>query len=269
MLGLRTSSHRDGLTDPASSTSRTRATTRSRSCSPIRRRDAVEEITGIPRRDLERAAHIYAEADERLDRLGPRRHRAQVRLRGRAADLQPRDDDRQPRPAGRGAAAAARPEQRAGLLRHGRAPRHVHRLPLGRRRGRRPLVRGGVGRHAVRGRRATRSREMFDAAVAGDLKAMYIFGEDVAQTDPEHGARDQGARERSSSSSARTSSRPRRRSTPTSSCPPPRSSRRPARSPTPSAGSSSSRPRSTRPEARRPDLDILQRSSAALGHEIG
>jgi formate dehydrogenase major subunit len=26
--------------------------------------------------------------------------------------------------------------------------------------------------------------EMFDAAVAGDLKAMWIFGEDVAQTDP-------------------------------------------------------------------------------------
>ena len=26
---------------------------------------------------------------------------------------------------------------------------------------------------------------MFDAAVAGDLKAMYIFGEDVAQTDPD------------------------------------------------------------------------------------
>ena len=36
--------------------------------------------------------------------------------------------------------------------------------------------------------------QMFDAAVAGDLKAMYIFGEDVAQTDPNtahvvHGAR--------------------------------------------------------------------------------
>ena len=27
--------------------------------------------------------------------------------------------------------------------------------------------------------------EMFDAAVDGDLKAMYIFGEDVAQTDPD------------------------------------------------------------------------------------
>src|SRR6185437_3071463 len=27
--------------------------------------------------------------------------------------------------------------------------------------------------------------QMFDAAIAGDLKAMYIFGEDVAQTDPD------------------------------------------------------------------------------------
>ena len=27
--------------------------------------------------------------------------------------------------------------------------------------------------------------EMFDAAIAGDLKAMYIFGEDIAQTDPD------------------------------------------------------------------------------------
>ena len=27
--------------------------------------------------------------------------------------------------------------------------------------------------------------EMFDAAIAGELKAMYIFGEDVAQTDPD------------------------------------------------------------------------------------
>ncbi|MDX6578820.1 MAG: hypothetical protein QOJ47_369, partial [Gaiellales bacterium] len=26
---------------------------------------------------------------------------------------------------------------------------------------------------------------MFDAAVEGKLKAMYIFGEDVAQTDPD------------------------------------------------------------------------------------
>ena len=36
--------------------------------------------------------------------------------------------------------------------------------------------------------------EMFDAAVEGRLKAMYIFGEDVAQTDPDTGARRARAR---------------------------------------------------------------------------
>ena len=83
-----------------------------------------------------------------------------------------------------GAAAAARAEQRPGLLRHGRAAGHVHRLPLGRRRGGRAALRGRVGRARSRARRADTIPQMFDAAVAGDLKAMYIFGEDVAQTDP-------------------------------------------------------------------------------------
>ncbi len=34
-------------------------------------------------------------------------------------------------------------------------------------------------------RRGLTIPQMFDAAVAGDLKAMYVFGEDVAQTDPD------------------------------------------------------------------------------------
>jgi formate dehydrogenase major subunit len=34
-------------------------------------------------------------------------------------------------------------------------------------------------------RKGMKIPEMFDAAVAGELKAMYIFGEDVAQTDPD------------------------------------------------------------------------------------
>ena len=46
------------------------------------------------------------------------------------------------------------------------------------------LFEEALGRADVARARAARSREMFDAAVAGDLKAMYIFGEDVAQTDP-------------------------------------------------------------------------------------
>ena len=57
--------------------------------------------------------------------------------------------------------------------------------------------------------------EMFDAAVEGRLKAMYIFGEDVAQTDPDTAHVDRTRSSRSTSWSARTSSRPRRPSTPT------------------------------------------------------
>ena len=128
------------------------------SCSPQYTPDDVEEITGIPAADLERAAHIYGEADERLLLLGPRRDRAQVRLRGRAADLQRRADDRQGRPPRLGAAAAARPEQRPGLVRHGRAAGHVHRLPLGRRRGGRAARSRRRGASRSRARRATRSR---------------------------------------------------------------------------------------------------------------
>ena len=58
-------------------------------------------------------------------------------------------------------------------------------VPPGGRRAGGPQLRGGLGRAAAATPRATRSREMFDAAVAGELKAMYIFGEDVAQTDPD------------------------------------------------------------------------------------
>ena len=127
-----TSSRATGWSTAPSSTRAPRAGTRSRTCSPTTRPADVQRISGIPAADLERAAHIYAEAGEAIDPLGPRRHRAQVRLGGRAAHLQPRAHVRQGRPARLGAAAAARAEQRPGLVGHGRAARHVHRLPVGR-----------------------------------------------------------------------------------------------------------------------------------------
>ena len=95
-----------------------------------------------------RGAHLRR-GRERLHLVGPGRHRASLRLRGRAPHLQPRPHDRQHRSPGRRAAAAARAEQRPGLVRHGRAARHVHDVPLGRRRRGRALLRGGVGRPAV------------------------------------------------------------------------------------------------------------------------
>ena len=59
----------------------------------------------------------------------------------------------------RRAAAAARPEQRPGLLRHGRAAGHLHRLPLASAtRTVAQLVRGARGASTSRARRATRSR---------------------------------------------------------------------------------------------------------------
>ncbi len=108
--------------------------------------DAVEEISRRPGgRSAGRRAPLWRR-DACIDHLGARRDRAQVRLGGRAADQQPRDDVGQHRPARRGAVAAARPEQRAGLLRHGRAAGHVHRVPQRRRRAGRAELRGRVGR---------------------------------------------------------------------------------------------------------------------------
>ena len=45
-------------------------------------------------------------------------------------------------------------------------------------------LRGGLGRRRCRARRATRSRRCSTPPSTARLKAMYIFGEDVAQTDP-------------------------------------------------------------------------------------
>ena len=111
--------------------------------------------------------------------------------------------------------------------------------------------------------------EMFDAAVEGSLKAMYIFGEDVAQTDPNTDARDPCARV------ARLPGLPGhlrdrddqvRRRDPAGVR---RSSRRRARSRTPSGGCSWSRPRPSRPGRRRPTSRSSPRSRSALGHDMG
>ena len=85
---------------------------------------------------------------------------------------------------GRRPAAAARPEQRPGLLRPRRAAGHFTDY--------RPVTDEAVAsafeqRWGVKMKREPGMKipEMFDAAVEGRLKAMYIFGEDVAQTDPD------------------------------------------------------------------------------------
>ena len=149
MHGLAHVVHRDGLMDLDYLHGRTEGWPEVEEMIEEYTPQEVERISGIPAADLERAAHIYAEAENACISLGPGGHRAPLRLRGRAPHLQPRAHDRQHRSPGRRAAAAARAEQRPGLVRHGRASRHVHDVPLGRRRRRRALLRGGVGRPAV------------------------------------------------------------------------------------------------------------------------
>src|SRR6202035_269220 len=144
---------------------------------------AVEEITGVPAADIERAAHIYAEAENAsiLWGLGVTEHKygsEVVRLicnlammtaqlsRPGAALLPLRGQNNVQGSSDMGALpdtySAYRPvsdEATATLF------EEAWGVPLSREKG-----------YTI--------PQMFDAAVDGRLKAMWIFGEDVAQTDP-------------------------------------------------------------------------------------
>jgi formate dehydrogenase major subunit len=145
---------------------------------------AVEEITGIPAADLEAAARLYGEADTAslLWGLGVTEHKygsevvqllcdlammtgkvgvpgsALLPLRGQN-NVQGSSD------------MGALPDTYS-------AYRSVEDLETA------DLFEGAWGAPLSRHRGMT-IPQMFDAAVAGELKAMYIFGEDVAQTDPD------------------------------------------------------------------------------------
>ncbi len=143
----------------------------------------VQRISGIPAADLERAAHIYAEAGEAsiLWGLGVTEHKygsEVVRLicnlalicgkvgRPGSALLPLRGQNNVQGSSDMGAL----PDTFTGY--QSVADEDVAR---------RFEARWGVSMKRERGMKIP---EMFDAAVAGQLKAMYIFGEDVAQTDP-------------------------------------------------------------------------------------
>ncbi|MDP1847546.1 MAG: formate dehydrogenase subunit alpha [Solirubrobacteraceae bacterium] len=143
----------------------------------------VQRISAVPAADLERAAHIYAEAGEAsiLWGLGVTEHKygsEVVRLicnlalmcgkvgRPGSALLPLRGQNNVQGSSDMGAL----PDTFTGY--QSVADEDVAR---------RFEARWGVSMKRERGMKIP---EMFDAAVAGDLKAMYIFGEDVAQTDP-------------------------------------------------------------------------------------
>ena len=183
MLGLAHVAARDGFLDSEFVGERTEGYEAVAELLEHYRPEAVEEITAIPAGDLERAAHIYCEADEAsiLWGLGVTEHKygsEVVRLicnlammtgkvgRPGSALLPLRGQNNVQGSSDMGALpdtyTAYRPVGDEEVARSFEAAWGV---PLSRQKG-----------YTI--------PQMFDAAVDGRLKAMYIFGEDVAQTDP-------------------------------------------------------------------------------------
>ncbi|WP_199223812.1 formate dehydrogenase subunit alpha [Paraconexibacter algicola] len=183
MLGLAHVLHRDGYVDHDFVGARTEGLDELVALLADYDPAEVERITGVPAADLERAARIYGDAAEAsiMWGLGVTEHRygsevvqlicnlglmtGKVGRRGSAL-LPLRGQNNVQGSSDMGALPDTysdyrpvddEPTARAFEARWG--------VPLSRRRG-------------------LTIPQMFDAAIAGDLRAMYIFGEDVAQTDP-------------------------------------------------------------------------------------
>ena len=183
MLGLAHVVLRDGLVDHDFVSSRTEGYEELEALLALYSPDEVQGITGVPAADLEAAAHIYAEAADAsiMWGLGVTEHRygsevvqlicnlalmsgkvgrpgsALLPLRGQNNVQGSSDMGALPDTYTAYRSVADEPVAQAFEARWG--------VPLSREKG-------------------LTIPQMFDAAVAGDLKAMYIFGEDVAQTDP-------------------------------------------------------------------------------------
>jgi formate dehydrogenase major subunit len=140
--------------------------------------------TGVPAAADPRRGAALRDGAQRRDLLRPRRHRAQPGQHDRDGDRQPRDGHRQHRPPRRRREPAARPEQRAGQLRHGLVPARAARLPPRLRRGVRALFEAAWG-VPIDAEPGLRIPNMFDAAIDGSFKALYVQGEDIAQSDPD------------------------------------------------------------------------------------
>ena len=183
MLGIAHVIERDGLVDAEFIAGRTEGYDSLLELLPLYTPEIVEEISGVPAADLAKAAHIYGEANNACFSwgLGVTEHKygsevvqliCNVALmtgnvgRDGAALLPLRGQNNVQGSSDMGAL----PDTYT-------AYRSVGDEEVAR------SFEAAWGVEIPREKGLT-IPQMFDAAVAGDLKAMYIFGEDVAQTDP-------------------------------------------------------------------------------------
>ena len=184
VLGLCHVVRRDGLTDEHFIAGRTEGYEALEELLELYDPGAVEEITGIPASDLEHAAHIYGEAESGslLWGLGVTEHKygsEVVQLLCNLAMM----TGKVGKPGS--ALLPLRGQNNVqGSSDMGALPDTYTAY--------RPVSDEETARSFEQAWGVNLSRQkgytipqMFDAAIAGDLKAMYIFGEDVAQTDPD------------------------------------------------------------------------------------
>ena len=115
--------------------------------------------------------------------LDARHHRAPQRRRQRAQPDQPGAAVRARRAHGLGAQPAARPEQRAGRRRHGCVAEQAARASKTSKTTRPGPASRRPGTPTIPPRNGWHLTEMFDAMGRGDLRALYVIGENPAQSE--------------------------------------------------------------------------------------
>src|ERR1700742_5276650 len=182
-LGLAHVVRRDGLTDPEFIAQRTEGYELAEELIDSYDPDAVEEITGIPADDLVAAAHVYGESSAAsiLWGLGVTEHKYGSEVVQLLCNLAMMTGNVGKPGAAllplRGQNNVQGSSDMGALPDTYTAYRSVEDPEVA------DLFEAAWGAPLSR-RRGKTIPQMFDAAVAGELKAMYIFGEDVAQTDP-------------------------------------------------------------------------------------
>ena len=147
-------------------------------------------ICGIPAETIRDGRAPVRDLEGLDDPVGHGHLAARARHRQRALPDRAVADDRPDRPARHRPASAARPEQRAGRVRRRPDPDDVPGLPARRRR------RDARAGSSVSGARSSIDKpgltvvEIMDAVHAGEIRGMYIMGENPAMSDPDvHHAR--------------------------------------------------------------------------------
>jgi formate dehydrogenase major subunit len=225
--------------------------------------EAIEQFTGVDPETLRGAARLYRDRRQRLDLLRSRRHRTQPGLDDGHRHRQPRHGHRQYRPRGCRREPAARPEQRAGLVRHGLLPARAAGLSAHFRRRDPRDLRKALGREAQQ-RAGPAHPQHAGRRRRGHVQGPLHPGRGHPPVRSGHANTSPPASPRWNASSCRISSSTRRRTTPMSSCRARPSSRRTAPSPMPSAASTAFASVMT-PKNGYADWEVTQNLAQAMG----